>query len=53
MNNAVMYHYQADVDDYAKMPDLSSRIIETTMDQILEAYNEFMRELLQEAQEAY
>lgn len=53
MNNAVMYHYQADVDDYAKMPDLSSRIIETTMDQILEAYNEFMGELLQEAQEAY
>lgn len=55
MNNANIYHNQADVDVWAKEPDktLTSRIIETTMDAILESYNEFMMELLQEAQEAY
>ena len=52
-NNAIMYHNQADVDKYAKEQDLKQRIIETTMQQIIESYNEFMDELLAEAQEAY
>ena len=50
---AIMYHNQADVDRYAKEPDLKTRIIETTMQQIIDSYNEFMQELLTEAQEAY
>ena len=50
---AVIYHQQADIDKYAKEPDLKSRIIETTMQQIIDSYNEFMQELLTEAQEAY
>ena len=54
MNNAKMYHNQAEVDEYAKIPDdLGNRIIETTFKAIQEAYNEFMDDLLQEAQEAY
>lgn len=52
-NTALLYHYQADIDEYAKIPDLKARIIETTMQQIMESYTEFMQELLQEAQEAY
>lgn len=51
--NAVMYHEQADIDKYAKEPDLKQRIIETTMQQILDSYNEFMQDLLAESQEAY
>lgn len=55
MNNqkAVMYHDQAEVDKWAKEPDLKSRIIETTMQQIIDSYNEFMQDLLCEGQEAY
>lgn len=54
MNNAIMYHGQAEVDKYAKIPDdLSAQIIETTMKAIKEAYQEFMDDLMQEAQEAY
>ena len=54
MNNAIMYHGQAEVDKYAKIPDdLGTRIIETTMQAIKEAYQEFMDDLMQEAQEAY
>ena len=54
-DRATMYHRQATVDKWAKEPDfdLKSGIIETTMDAILEAYNEFMLDLLQESQEAY
>jgi len=52
-NTALLYHYQAEIDDYAKIPDLSSRIIETTLDQILESYNEYMADLAWEMQEAY
>ena len=53
-DNAVMYHNQTTIDKWAKIPDdLPSRIIETTMQQILESYNEFMQDLLTEAQEAY
>ena len=48
-----IYHYQAEKDRYAEKPDLKSRIIETTMKQILDSYNEFMQDLLTEAQEAY
>lgn len=52
--NAQIYHNQAEVDLWAKQPDdLTSRIIETTMDAILDAYNEFMQDLLAESQEAY
>lgn len=54
MNNAKMYHGQAEVDKYAKIPDdLTDRIITTTMKAIKEAYQEFMDDLMQEAQEAY
>jgi hypothetical protein len=51
--NCVMYHQQATIDKYAKEPDLKQRIIETTMQQIIESYNEFMQDLLAEGQEAY
>ena len=52
--NAQIYHNQAEVDLWAKQPDdLASRIIETTMDRILDAYDEFMQDLLAESQEAY
>lgn len=52
--NCVMYHNQAEVDKYAKQPDdLGSRIIETTIDAIMDAYDEFMQDLLAESQEAY
>ena len=55
MNNKGIrtYHYQADEDIFAKVPDLSDRIIRTTMKEIREAYDEFMNELLLESQEAY
>ncbi len=54
MNNAKMYHGQAETDKYAKIPDdLEPAIIATTLKAIKEAYNEFMDDLLQEAQEAY
>lgn len=54
MENAKMYHGQADVDQYAKIPDdLEPRIISTTMKLIKEAYNEFLDDLMMEAQEAY
>lgn len=52
-DNCVMYHNQAEVDKYAKEPDLKQRIIETTMQQIIDSYNEFMQDLLAESQEAY
>ena len=54
-NTAAIYHKQATIDKWAKEPDetLKSRIIETTMDAILECYNEFMQDLLAESQEAY
>ena len=51
--NAVLYHNQAEVDVFAKAPDFKSRIIETTLDQILEAYNEFIQDQQLELQEAY
>jgi len=47
------YHYQAEKDIFAAVPDLSDRIIRTTMKEIKEAYNEFMQDLLLESQEAY
>ena len=47
------YHYQAEEDLFAKVPDLSDRIIRTTMKEIKESYEEFMQELLLESQEAY
>lgn len=53
-DNCVMYHNQAEVDLWAKQPDdLASRIITTTMQQIIDSYNEFMQDLLAESQEAY
>ena len=47
------YHYQAEKDIFAEVPDLSDRIIKTTMKEIKAAYDEFMQELLLESQEAY
>ena len=48
-----IYHGQAEKDIFAQVPDLSDRIIRTTMKEIMEAYDEFMQELLLESQEAY
>ena len=48
-----IYHNQAEKDVFAVKHDLKSRIIETTMQQIMDAYDEFISDLLQEAQEAY
>ena len=54
MQNAKMYHNQADVDAYAKIPDdLEPAIIATTMKLIKEAYQEFIDDLMLESQEAY
>lgn len=48
------YHYQTGKDwDAVRGSDLKSRIIETTMTQIIASYNEFMNELLTEQMEAY
>ena len=47
------YHNQAEKDLFATVPDLSDRIIRTTMKEIREAYDEFMEDLRLEAQEAY
>lgn len=49
----VMYHKQAERDRFAEIPDMKKRIIETTMKQILESYNEFLGDLLTEQMEAY
>ena len=49
-----IYHYQVNKDwDATKDDTFKSRIIETTMSQILDSYNEFMQDLLCESQEAY
>ena len=48
-----IYHYQAEKDIFAKVPDLSDRIIRTTMKEIKAAYDEFMEDLLMESMEAY
>ena len=46
------YHYQAGKDwDAVKDEHFKSRIIETTMQQILDSYNEFMQDLLVEGHE--
>lgn len=49
-----IYHGQAEKDIFAQVPDLSDRIIRTTMKEIREAYQEALfNDLLLEAQEAY
>lgn len=49
-----MYHYQAERDIFAEIPDLTERIIQTTMKAIQEAYEDsLLQDLLLEAQEAY
>lgn len=48
-----IYHYQTGKDWDATKDDFKSRIIETTMQQILDSYNEFMTDLMYESQEAY
>lgn len=53
-SNLQIYHYQTGKDwDAVKEDAFKSRIIETTMKQILDSYNEFMQDLIAEAQEAY
>lgn len=48
------YHYQAENDVYADIQDLSERIINTTMKEIMAAYrDDLMSDLLMESQEAY
>ena len=52
--NLRTYHYQAGKDIFAEVPDLSERIIQTTMKQIQAAYeDDLLSDLLLEAQEAY
>ena len=49
-----IYHGQAEKDVFALVPDLSDRIIKTTIKEIREAYQEaLMNDLLLESQEAY
>jgi len=49
-----MYHGQAEKDIFAEVPDLSDRIITTTLKEIKAAYiDELMSDLMLEAQEAY
>ena len=48
-----IYHNQAEKDVFAEKPDLKQRIIETTMQQIIDSYTEWMQDLLAENQEAY
>ena len=49
-----IYHGQAEKDIFAEVPDLSNRIIRTTLKEIREAYQEsLMSDLMLEAQEAY
>lgn len=52
-NKLKMYHYQAEKDIFAEVPDLSDRIIKTTLKEIKAAYNEFMEDLMLESMEAY
>ena len=51
-SNLQQYHYQA-TKDWDAMTPTKSAILETTMDAILECYNEFMADLMYEQQEAY
>lgn len=47
------YHYQADVDLFAKQPDNYTGYFTACVKDIKDAYNEFMQDLLLESQEAY
>lgn len=47
------YHYQADVDMFAKNPDDYTGYFTANMKDIKAAYDEFIQDLLLEAQEAY
>ena len=49
-----MYHGQATKDIFAEVPDLTDRIIKTTIKEIMAAYkDDLLSDLLLEAQEAY
>lgn len=52
-NRAKTYHGQATIDKYAKQEGLYDNIPSASTKQIKEAYNEFLNELMLEAQEAY
>ena len=53
-DNLIMYHGQASKDPFAMIPDdLEPAIITTTLKLIKEAYNEWLDDLMLEAQEAY
>lgn len=54
-NRAInIYHGQAEKDIFAQVPDLSDRIVTTTLKEIMAAYREeLMSDLLMESQEAY
>ena len=47
------YHYQADVDIFAKSDDNYTGYLTARIKDIKDAYNEFMQDLLLESQEAY
>ena len=48
-----LYHYQAEVDIFAKKDDNNISIVTISMKQIREAYEELMDDILLESQEAY
>lgn len=51
-----IYHGQAEKDIYAekiRKDDLKGKIIETTMQQIIDSYNEYLSDIMLELQEAY
>jgi len=51
-----IYHGQAEKDIFAEKigkNDLKGKIIETTMQQIIDSYNEYMTDIMLELQEAY
>ena len=52
-SNLQTYHYQTSKDWYAVHTTTPSSIVEARLRDIKEAYDEFMRDLLTEAQEAY
>lgn len=52
-DNLIMYHGQASKDPFAMIDDLEPAIITTTLKLIKEAYNEWLDDLMLEAQEAY
>lgn len=48
-----LYHYQVEMDEYARIGNKDPRIVTTSLKQIKDSYKEFLEELMLESQEAY